>query len=124
MDTQKWVKGSYAGLALVVYLLASQLAEFLLGFVDLKIPADTIVFIPVAVGLVLAGIVFVVLLRQVSVNRFMEDVVVELSKVTWPARKETVLSAVVVLVMIGIASLVLFGFDVLWGSLTQKLLIN
>ncbi|OGQ06854.1 MAG: preprotein translocase subunit SecE [Deltaproteobacteria bacterium RIFCSPLOWO2_12_FULL_40_28] len=57
-----------------------------------------------------------------KISAFVNDVVVELGKVTWPQRKETVLSAVVVIVMVGIASVFLFTFDTLWGSLVQVLL--
>ncbi len=52
----------------------------------------------------------------------MHEVVLELSKVTWPLPRETVTSAAVVVVMVAIASAILSLFDSLWGTLTQKLL--
>jgi preprotein translocase subunit SecE len=47
------------------------------------------------------------------------DVTAELEKVTWPTRKETYAATVVVLVTVSIASLILWGFDMVWGSLAN-----
>lgn len=61
--------------------------------------------------------------RSMSVVQgFGQEVVLELSKVTWPAERETALSTGVVLVMMGIASLLLFVMDSIWGTLTKGLL--
>jgi preprotein translocase SecE subunit len=53
---------------------------------------------------------------------FLNDVAVELSKVTWPTMQETVASTGVIIVMVGIASLLMFFFDTLWGTLTRSFL--
>jgi preprotein translocase subunit SecE len=50
------------------------------------------------------------------------DVTHELEKVTWPTRKETSAATVVVIVTVGIASLILAGFDVVWGGLANLVL--
>jgi preprotein translocase SecE subunit len=50
---------------------------------------------------------------------FTNEVISELSKVVWPARKETALSTVVVTVLVGICSIILFGFDMFWGMLVS-----
>jgi preprotein translocase subunit SecE len=47
------------------------------------------------------------------------DVTAELEKVTWPTRKETYAATVVVIVTVSIASVILWGFDTLWGSLAN-----
>jgi preprotein translocase subunit SecE len=47
------------------------------------------------------------------------DVTRELEKVTWPTRKETSAATVVVLVTVSIASVILWGFDLIWGSLAN-----
>lgn len=61
--------------------------------------------------------------RQIkTVDGFGQEVVVELSKVTWPERRETVLSTGVVLVMLTIASVILFFIDFLWGTLSKWIL--
>jgi preprotein translocase subunit SecE len=47
------------------------------------------------------------------------DVTHELEKVTWPTRKETTAATVVVMVTVCIASLILAGYDLVWGSLAN-----
>ena len=50
------------------------------------------------------------------------DVTHELEKVTWPTRKETTAATVVVMVTVGVASLILAGFDLVWGGLANLVL--
>jgi preprotein translocase subunit SecE len=47
------------------------------------------------------------------------DVTAELEKVTWPSRKETYAATGVVIVTVAIASIILWGFDTVWGSLAN-----
>jgi preprotein translocase subunit SecE len=77
-------------------------------------PADVI-------ALVSAVAVFVILRRNNKVTSFVDEVIVELEKVTWPPKKETLLSTVVVAVMVAISAALLFGFDTLWGTLVKLL---
>ena len=46
----------------------------------------------------------------------------ELKKVTWPTREDVIKSTWVVMICIGIASLILVGFDLLWGKIFSFLL--
>lgn len=59
--------------------------------------------------------------RSEKANRFLNEVVVELGKVTWPMRKETFASSSVVAVLVGIAAVFLTLFDVLWGTMARGL---
>ena len=54
--------------------------------------------------------------------QFLREVRVELKKVTWPSRKQTVGSTVVVLVLVFIISIFLGGVDFILSSLFQTLL--
>ncbi|MBL7684614.1 MAG: preprotein translocase subunit SecE [Deltaproteobacteria bacterium] len=55
-------------------------------------------------------------------NSFGLEVISELGKVTWPTQKETVASTGVILVMVAIASGILFVFDTVWSMLTRLFL--
>ena len=46
---------------------------------------------------------------------FLQQVRTETSKVTWPTRRETVVSAIMVFVMVGLAMLFFFSIDQLLG---------
>jgi len=60
--------------------------------------------------------------RHPKVNRLAVEIVTELSKVTWPTRKELSVSTVVVLVVSVIAAVILGLFDLFWSWLTGLVL--
>ncbi len=109
-------------LALIVWAMLRQL--FMLGWDLLRLPVyeSLPVGIPDILAFVLAMIAFVVLKRNAKVTEFGLEVISELSKVTWPTRKETVVSTGVIIVMVGIASLLMFVIDTVWGTLTRSFL--
>ncbi len=50
-------------------------------------------------------------------RKFARDARIELRKVVWPSRQETVQMTVTVVIIVGIAAIVLWGFDtcLMWG---------
>lgn len=74
----------------------------------------------VSAGAVVAGIAGAIMLyRQRATYSLVHDVVDELAKVTWPTRKETSQSTVVVVVTSIVAALMLFLFDSVWSAVTD-----
>jgi preprotein translocase SecE subunit len=72
---------------------------------------------------ILVGITVIVLLvKNVTINVFADEVTNELKKITWPGKKETSGSTVVVIILILIGMLVLGVFDLIWVKLIQLLL--
>ena len=61
----------------------------------------------------------VYLWRHPKVNNLAMEIVVELSKVTWPTRKELSASTVVVIILSVIASIILGLFDFFWAWCTD-----
>ncbi|MBZ0118832.1 MAG: preprotein translocase subunit SecE [Sandaracinaceae bacterium] len=59
------------------------------------------------------------LYKQKKVNSWAHEVAGELAKVTWPTRKETWYSTVVVIVTSLIAAAYLGAFDALWSAFTD-----
>jgi preprotein translocase subunit SecE len=55
-------------------------------------------------------------------NKFLQEVKVELGKVTWPARKETVATTWIVVVIIVLISLYLGACDVILAKLMRLIL--
>ena len=75
-----------------------------------------------AVGLLyILGLLFIVLTttQGASAKRFMQASKIELRKVVWPTRQETVQMAFIVAVMVMIASVLLWGFDALFFYLVS-----
>jgi len=54
------------------------------------------------------------LYRSEHATQFMTEVVVELSRVTWPTQKETSAATILVIVMVVISGLFLGFLDYLW----------
>jgi preprotein translocase subunit SecE len=63
----------------------------------------------------------VALYRKERAHTLVADVVTELAKVTWPSRKETYASTIVVIVTSLIAAGVVGAFDFVWSFLTDLL---
>jgi len=57
-----------------------------------------------------------------SLRKFLRDVRVELSKVTWPTRSELITSTIVVLVAVAIAGAYTAGIDTIFNRLVQLIL--
>ena len=77
------------------------------------------------VGLSIAAVVVVVLLSKTVSGRevwhFAQDSKVEVRKVVWPTRQETIQTTLVVLVMVVIVALMLWGLDTLLFAIVQWL---
>ncbi len=125
MTQRQWVDVGIFAIALFLFFALRSGLAFLWDTFALPTPRALLDF-PftaadiVAFGVVLSGALGV---RRVPVvGQFGEEVVAELAKITWPLRREVVASTGIVLVMVGIAALVLFVFDSLWGSVMRRIL--
>jgi len=121
LGVERWVQFAYAACALVLawFLIKSSNAiwTMLADSVDfVPEPNDTI--IAVAAGLV-ALVAAVVAYRSKRIHTFVVEVCVELSKVTWPTRKETWSQTVLVIVVSVIAAVILGVFDAMWSQITD-----
>ena len=119
---KKWLDLGLGGVALASWLIFRQVFNAAWDFFRLPIQESLPIGIPEILAFVSAVAVFVILRRQAKVQEFGMEVLSELSKVTWPTRKETVISTGVIMVMVGIASVLLFFFDTAWGTLTKSFL--
>lgn len=118
---QKIVNGSFVGVSLIAWLFFRQLIDTLWGAFKLRTPQD-LPFTPAdAIAVVIAVAVFILLKKQKKINDFCGEVIVELSKVTYPPKKETFLSTIVISIMVAICAVILFAFDTLWGTLVKML---
>ena len=68
-----------------------------------------------------AGIATLIAWKNEQVFGLAQEVTTELKKVTWPTRKETVSSTIVVIVTTIVASLLLGVFDGVWSWVTRMI---
>ncbi|MEY4515163.1 MAG: hypothetical protein RLZZ450_7285 [Pseudomonadota bacterium] len=110
----RWVQlGFMAAAILLVWLYDHLINGIWYFFAD---PNESIV----TAGAVVAGLVTAVILYKTApVYGIVHGVSEELSKVTWPTRKETSSSTIVVIVTSIVAGLVLFLFDSVWAAVTD-----
>lgn len=118
--TQRYVIFAYLAMGILLWLTLDRL--FAAGFdlagvapiplIGNRFTLGSLVALVVAAG---AG-VFTYKNEKASV--FSTEVVEELLKVTWPSRKETYNSTIVVIVTTVIISLILGLFDLVWAELT------
>ena len=73
-------------------------------------------------ALLLSGAAALAVRRWERGNRFLNEVVVELGKVTWPVRKAVVSSSGVVVVLVAIAGVLLTLMDLIWARVAQGVL--
>lgn len=113
-NQQKWVNLSFVAasllLAYVLFVLATKFSVILdfegrVGSLDKILMAGAF-----AVGL---GF-FIALSKSGRATNFMQEVVAEVSKVTWPTVDETVKATIAVLIAVTIAGVVLWLVDSLW----------
>ncbi len=121
LGVERWVQFVYFGAAVTLawFLIKSSTATWTLlaDTVD-AVPEPNETIIAIASGLV-AAIVAVAAFRAKKVHEFVTEVCVELSKVTWPTRKETWSQTIVVLIVSAIAALILGVFDGTWSKITD-----
>ena len=116
---KKAVSLIYLACGAVSWLLFREIVSTVWVLAKLPMPMGWIVS-PVDILAAAIGIsTFVVLVKSAKVNLFTNEVITELGKVTWPNKKETVLSTGVVSVLVGICAMILFGFDMLWGAVVR-----
>jgi len=113
---------SLLGLSILAWWFIREFLLTVWDFFRLPIQENWPVGVPDLLAFVIGIATFIVLKRQKKVNEFGLEVINEFSKVTWPARKETALSTVVIVIMVAIASVILFFFDVMWGTFTRSLM--
>lgn len=121
-SNKKYLDLAFGVISLIVWAVFRQLITFGWEFLRLPIYESLPVGIPDIISFVFAIAAFLILKRNVKVTEFGLEVISELLKVTWPTRKETVISTGVIVVMVGIASVMMFLIDTVWGTLTRSFL--
>ena len=119
---QKWVDLGLILSAAALWFILNQMFTQVWSIFRLPLMPDWPIQLPALAALVLAAVAFFSTRFSGKAMGFLNDVALELSKVTWPTTQETVASTGVIIVMVGIASLIMFFFDTLWGTLTRSFL--
>lgn len=115
---RKWTYVMFAVGGLLLAYLLTQLGDWAWGFYGGRPNRLLIDGLSVAI----AATATIVAVRNERLSTLATEVTTELSKVTWPTRKETFAATIVVIVTVIVASLILGVFDAVWAWLTGILL--
>jgi len=114
LGLERWVMFAFIGAALFAFwFLDHVIGEVWDIFAE---PQSTVVTATAAAVSIIGA---VVLYRIPKYHRFISEVSIELSKVTWPTRKETWAQTVVVVIVSIIAAIILGVFDAAWSAVTD-----
>lgn len=113
-NQQKWVNLSFVAasllLAYVVYVLSTKFSVAL----DFEGRIRSLDKILLGTSVLLGIALFIGLAKSSIANTFMNEVVAELSKVTWPGHDETLKATIAVLIAVTIAGVLLWLVDNVW----------
>lgn len=121
-NNQKWVNLSFlaasALTAFVIFLLASRASAAL----DFDGRVQNLATILRLGAIVVGAVCFFVLYKNKTANLFMDEVFIELGKVTWPQREETFKATIAVLIAVTIMGFMFGVVDWVWSRLVNFIL--
>jgi preprotein translocase SecE subunit len=110
----RWVQMTFMAVGLLLLWVFDKVIT--IGWDRFAEPKPTVVTL---VSFLVAAIVTFVLYRNERINRISLEIVGELAKVSWPSRKETQVSTVVVIITSIIAAAIVGAFDAAWSAITD-----
>lgn len=119
---QKWVNLSYLAFAILFGYIVFATAGKVVGAYDLETRVRNIELILRGVSIAAGAILFVGLYRNDQANQFMNEVMAELARVTWPTQKDTTSATMIVIVMVVVSGMVLGLLDYFWVQLLRWIL--
>ena len=119
---QKWVNLSYLSVAGLLGYLIFSAGMYAGGAYDLEARVHNFEWIVRGAALLVAAVLFLGLYSNDRVNQFMNEVLVELGRVSWPTQRETANSTFVVIAMVLISGVILGFLDYFWTVLLKMVL--
>ena len=121
-EHQKWVNLSFLAAAILFGYIIFSTTGKIVGAYDLEARVRNIDLVLRGTSAIAGVILFLVLYKNEQANQFMNEVIVELSRVTWPTQRDTRSATIVVIVMVLISGVVLGLLDYCWVQLLKWIL--
>ena len=119
---QKWVNLSYLAAAFLFGYVVFSMAGKVVGVYDLETRVRNIDLILRGISIVAGGLLFLGLYKHKQANQFMNEVMLELSRVAWPTQKDTSSATAIVVLMVVVSGVVLGFLDYCWIQLLKWVL--
>jgi preprotein translocase SecE subunit len=114
MDAKKIVLVGFLIVGVISFLVFNEFVSLLWTYWGTDIDLGVGVSLPTLIAAGIGLVIFLVLQNNSKAKVFCNEVVHELGKVTWADRSESVKSSGVVIVIVAIAALILWAYDLLW----------
>lgn len=114
LGPERWVQFAFVAIAFATFFFAEKIIALVWERFAEPDPTVTI-----AAGAIVGLLTALYLYRHPEARKLADEVVAELSQVTWPTRDETYVSTVVVVVTSVIAAAYTGVFDALWSAITD-----
>lgn len=121
-NNQKWVNLSYMALAALIAFVLFVLATKLSVMMDFDGRVRSLDKILMGGSALLGLVIFLGLSKSSVANNFMNEVVAEYTKVTWPTQDETLKATIAVLIAVVIAGIALWIIDSLWVRILELII--
>ena len=114
LGLDRWVQIAFMAVALLLLWLLDKIITLIWNRFAEPIPS----LVTLLAGAIAVSTA-VLLYRQEKVSRLAHEIVGELTKVSWPSRKETQVSTLVVIITSVIAAVIVGSFDAAWSAITD-----
>jgi len=124
MQHQRWVVLAFVVLSIVVGWTVQ--AGSVSAFGQFAIPDTRLgpITLTTLLAVFAGGITMIALLRNEKAVKFTDEVVDELTKVTWPTREETVRASTTVVVTTLLVAVLLAVYDFVWKNIADLVLFQ
>jgi preprotein translocase subunit SecE len=124
-SNRRWVAMAFLAFGILLWILTTKFMATLMGWIgieqyDFHLVGERFT-LTTFLGLLIGGFATFYGYRHPTLSTLMNEVVVELKKVTWPTGKETRSATVVVLITVFIMAVFLGIFDLFWSKFMDDL---
>src|SRR5262245_23179045 len=109
---RKWIIASYIAITATFSWILNQVMLLVVGYTHVRNPSILgVISASALLSVVVMSLAALIYFRRPEVNLFSNEVLQEVKKVTWPERKATYLSTVVVVICVMVMAVILGVYD-------------
>lgn len=121
ISNKKWILLSYTIISLLVWITFAKFFSAIFGWFNIN---DLNILGPqfklsTLIGLVITLGALIFAVKSPVIMTLSDEIIVELRKVSWPTKRETYYSTLVVIITVLIMSVILGLFDAIWLKVTN-----
>lgn len=121
ISNKKWILLGYTVISILIWVTFAKFFSTIFGWFNFN---DTNILGPqfklsTLLGLVITLSALIFCIRSPTIMTLSDEIIIELRKVSWPTRRESYYSTLVVIILVLIMAAVLGVFDAIWLKVTN-----